>query len=392
MTIRKADKNEFRFSTCQSCIFLLILILIVSQFEGCARRCTPYIKITGEVKPEITGDTLNVNYFIRPTTSLFTKLNIDSAFFRLCSMDSMSSNKIDSLLANDSLIYIKSKDDTCINENRILKKDSSRSSYRGKLRYFINKKLMPDGYSVICYHSFKNICNDRTVDTIYESPCYGFKPACNSYVLMAIGLGGSINTSVSENLQMASSYGLYSVELGYIRNLSPFQLDLTFRINDAFKKRSPFTFYNYGNLGVRFKMGDNKSFSPSIYLSGKYSRLKWETESVKYVNKGFGGEFGMAFETKFERFSYSYSTNIGGYHRFDLLFAFSSNPTGGKVGTMYSVYYGNDMKMIQVKFGGIIGSVDDSILEYYNNRPLLFKLLALLSLSPLLIFALLFPV
>jgi len=98
----------------------------------------------------------------------------------------------------------------------------------------------------------------------------------------------------------------------------------------------------------RLYTGDRMSAMPQLFAAGVYSRLRLKDGESEFRESEWGVSGGLAIETKFERFSYSYTSNNGGYHTLEAFFNVFED--GKKTGTKYAVCLGDDLWMVRISF------------------------------------------
>jgi len=113
--------------------------------------------------------------------------------------------------------------------------------------------------------------------------------------------------------------------------------------------------------------------------------VRGDVEPNRFLKRGVGVEGGIRFEGKFESLTYSYDTTVGGYHRADLVLAHSAGSQGFKVGTIYTVQWGDYVRMFSINAYIKLGGGVTGMLEYPNHRPIPHKLLAWVGFVPELI-------
>jgi hypothetical protein len=171
--------------------------------------------------------------------------------------------------------------------------------------------------------------------------------------------------------------GHAELKIGYCRKL------LTGFVGYRMNHSEIFTLYDYAVVGADFFSRLRQSRWLSFTLAAKYSRIKDERGSLKFVKKGVGVEAGMRYDGRFESFAYTYSSNTGGYHRFDASFA-ADAAQGLSYGTRYSFYTGKYFRMYQISFFAEMWVDDNRVIWRIRNRPLCHKVLAMVALIPLL--------
>jgi hypothetical protein len=142
-----------------------------------------------------------------------------------------------------------------------------------------------------------------------------------------------------------------------------------------------YTFYEYAGINASWHLRGRTRTSPFLILGGKYSRVKAADATSQVVRKGLGMEAGLGVESRFERFAYSYSSNVGGYHKFDLILATSAHPFGVKFGTEFTLYLGKYVHQGEMK---LVMSLPTEIRHGYmdleDKRPGLLKTISAMGL------------
>lgn len=144
---------------------------------------------------------------------------------------------------------------------------------------------------------------------------------------------------------------------------------------------STFNFSDPLKLECRFYSGTRSNFVPSLYASGKLSKLKLRYEDVEYRKVEWGGEAGIGVEGPFERLAYHYSTPFGGYHTIEL-YLVAESAGYCKIGTRYALMKADDVWAFRVSFhmeGLRLPDGSSWDLRRENNRPLPHQVLSLLG-------------
>ena len=140
-----------------------------------------------------------------------------------------------------------------------------------------------------------------------------------------------------------------------------------------------FSFSEPLRLGFRYYTGSRINFMPQFYTGAKLSKLKLKKNDFEYKNNEWGVDFGLAFESRFERIGYHYSTPQGGYHTFELYVA-SESIGNAKLGTRYLFQKTDNIWMIRVSLhleGLDIDMFDrKKDLKRYNNHNIFHKILS----------------
>ena len=129
--------------------------------------------------------------------------------------------------------------------------------------------------------------------------------------------------------------------------------------------------------------GNRHVFAIGPFGGPKLAMIAHDQE-VEYKKVQWGVEGGLSVETPFERLSYSYATQVGGYHSLELFLSPRSTSSGLKVGTLFTVRGRGDIWMAQMGFHieGYAGSAGYPSLARDNTRPLPVRLLGWSGLLP----------
>ncbi len=127
--------------------------------------------------------------------------------------------------------------------------------------------------------------------------------------------------------------------------------------------------------GLQCRTGERDRWYPAPFVDVKYSKFRILDDPVEYHKNGFGVGAGVMLEGRFERLSYSYNTNVGGYHRIDFLAALGAGPRS-KAGTMYSFYYGDDLRLFRIRYYFEVTTRGYHEMEYNDDRSFIQKSLA----------------
>jgi hypothetical protein len=131
------------------------------------------------------------------------------------------------------------------------------------------------------------------------------------------------------------------------------------------------------STAYNMKIGGRLHVSPIVHL--KYSRLNVDFNGSSYEIDDFAPAYGLQLGDNFNCLGYSYNPHFGGCHRFDLLTCFASSPNG-KAGTMYSIYHGDKVKMLRIRF--YFEGTAFKKMSYINRQPLPQKLVSYGLLTP----------
>ncbi len=310
----------------------------------------------GEFNPKIKNDSLFIKYDLMIKREVYDSiqfqltLNIDNSntvnttdtiWKRLEISKSNSDNSITMNSWNGQIIYPNFQDDIP-------------NHYRLRLFYTENENISSNGDVIVVLPFFAIGGGKKSSVGLGFFTKSGFDPPIHSN---ANGLVWQLED------RMGRYYRNYSIVFGYSINHS--------------KK---FSLYDYGRIeGELILWGKDRIF-PIFHAAVTYSRIKGYEDPNEFVKKGFGLEGGIRVESKFERFRYSYNTSVGGYHRFDMVFAISAKFGGQKIGTIYSLYSGKYARMISINV--FMEGWGGNKLAYHNNRPFIHKALSIVGWLP----------
>ena len=208
----------------------------------------------------------------------------------------------------------------------------------------------------------------NNLDYNVEAPCEG-----------QIGLCGASNHGFPNLAKYRTAVGGYHYRIAGGIMLRNFSLMVSTQGTQAFGRPATFTFYEYGGVFGQWMIMGRSRTSPFVTLGGKYSRVKGADSSYQIVHRGLGGEIGIGLQSDFERLSYTYSTNLGGFHKFDLLLAAGSFPFGSKFGTGFTLYSGKYVRQFQLNM--VLSMATEGVgLEKIDRRPKLIRILSSVSL------------
>jgi hypothetical protein len=139
-------------------------------------------------------------------------------------------------------------------------------------------------------------------------------------------------------------------------------------------------------VGVRILLFGRTDNYPTAFAAVQSSAVKVRTGETLLQDQQWGGQFGLRFDTPFERFCYSYSTGLGGYHRIGIFFK-SLSAGFVQAGTRYEYIKldGVEMFRVQLQLEGIGWDTDQTeSLAVPNTRPWWHKGLAAGATLPVL--------
>ena len=111
--------------------------------------------------------------------------------------------------------------------------------------------------------------------------------------------------------------------------------------------------YSGGNLqsvtplSVRYYPGSKSSYGASFYGGIEYASHEYSEDAYQHSDKGWGVEIGTAYESYYDRLAYSYHTEVGGFHEFELLLGMNATQKG-KAGFKLTYLHGPE-----VRFAGL---------------------------------------
>jgi hypothetical protein len=136
-------------------------------------------------------------------------------------------------------------------------------------------------------------------------------------------------------------------------------------------------------LGYAYRIGSPVSPAASFSAAFGNSRLTLKRKDLELSMNEWGGTFGAALETKFERFGYSYSTELDGYHIVSLT-SFVVNTGMLHFGTRYEYVRTDDAWTIKMlfQFDGFGPDGEVETLNKVDNRPFIQKMFAYGAMVP----------
>jgi len=93
----------------------------------------------------------------------------------------------------------------------------------------------------------------------------------------------------------------------------------------------------------------------------------------------------LVMETKYERFTYTYNTYLGGFHKGEALFTFLSS-SRTKLGTLYSFSSGDDIREFRISMHVEGMTSPGSPMVYINRRTVLQNTLSAGFFAPIYLF------
>ena len=344
---------------------LIILAILAVALNGCP---PPPPTLTGEVKPRRTADTVTIDYDFKLDGHYW---NLDSVFLALPDLDTT--------LNNDSVIFSPEGDLTSIYPNRYQEGTERKYELRGSMNFLVDDTVAIKEYKVWMAH-------------YHRRGIYGWR--FRSDHLPAQGMFGSAGFAFFDKAVFPGSVrgatGTVSsdFELGYIvdnerltaRFFTGGQFSDTDNDDETHDKR---TLWDAATIGLMYHQGKRNHLMPSPFVNFQYSRLRILDDPEEYRSNDLGIEAGVMVERKFQRLAYSYNTNHGGYHRIDFLAAFKAGPRA-KMGTVYSFYHGDELKMFRMRLYFEIVIVDDGYdsMFYRDKQSFLQKSLAYGPFAP----------
>lgn len=363
------------------CVTMAIIIIFLA---GCGRRCAPAIEIQGEIQHRIENDTLLIDYRLRPS-GVFLDGKIDYVTFALHQSDKAATGPADSALLSDSLIY-RAWGHPLLTEDELsaYTKDYGRC-IDGHLRYTLNGHRPPDCFSITCQYHYTDSCSGDTVivDTVIsDSPVYPLTTRPVYYYALSLGISWFHKIRYLGEESAHEVKPLLAGEFFQRLVVSRYAaIDFRASIGREAQAKRPLIHSEYGNLGITFFPFDFYAGSSSIHVSGTYSRLKFHGSSTSRVRSDWAAEIGAGYHGRFEDITYRYAGDRGGYHRVDCFLAVFSMQDRGKLGTVFSIYLGDEISMFQVK-ACMYGTFETRSLAYFNDRPLVHKILGALPFLP----------
>lgn len=221
------------------------------------------------------------------------------------------------------------------------------------------------------------------LDTIHVSGRLYLRPYVFGINYSAIGWGyGKGKLPAAETRHSA----LYAGELGLI--FFTRRAEIYAMVGGLTNFGGPYAFAHgeYTPLGVRFLPFGRTSFYPTLSASLQSSSITVKRQDIEVHQQQWGGQFGLRLETPSERLYYSYSTNLGGYHRAGIFFKKNSGGfTNGGTRYEYIRLDGVDMFRVQLEIEVCgLGDGDQEDLARYSPRPWWHQCLALGAFLPFL--------
>ena len=359
----------------KSLLAILILVLTACAAGLSAKTGATHHEPAGLVHYEVRGDTLRIRYAIEILATFS-----DSVIFRLSDYA-----LTDHLTASDSALLADSVLFSVTAQQNGSTRHSDRAGSKtilltGALTYVTPHANRIRGYNLITVLG-RSDSNRNPVRQIRYFPLETDLPGQT----LGLGLAGYTRNgfpppAFSDNQGFAGSFELAA---GYM--YSRVNLSLSTIVATSLGDPAAFVYNDYLSVNARYYTGERNSLWPHLVGAVKWSRVKSADNDSEFIKKNFGAEIGAGFELPFERLSYSYTTSAGGYHRVDLFLSAHSTPNS-KLGTMYSVYHGEYLRMVQIRLvleGNFWGEEYPTGLTFPNHRPLPHKILAVLPAAPL---------
>ena len=147
-------------------------------------------------------------------------------------------------------------------------------------------------------------------------------------------------------------------------------------------------YFGQGRVGVLIRPYRRHRLSPTISFSGERSEVSLFVGELKKESKGWGVNIEVGIDSPFESLTYSYSTNLGGYHEVKAFFAVGQLGSS-RLGTVYVFRSQSSVRSISIAIViegmkannhmGPVGFLRDM------ERPLLHKILAFGGAAPVMI-------
>lgn len=333
--------------------------------------------VEGEINRQVRNDTLKVSYDLLVTNGN----RCDSIVFQLRSKTDSGQSTCPLATSADSQLFTGSKRTMIPDSNGIFGTPKAKTRVKGTLTYPHARDYHADRYWMHLYWADPDSGKAQRTDMFPDS--FSFFP--NNAAGCSMEIGGMYYDDYGSPPYARGGYERpgWRTALRIDRSRKLWTGFAAFRIDHS----QIFTLYDYAVVGGELYSAPRQARWLTVTLAAKYSRMKDEKDGVKFVKKGFGAETGLRYNGRFESFAYTYSSSVGGYHRFDASFAFGA-AQGLSYGTKYSFSTGKYFRMYQISLFADMLENDGHSLWRIRNRPIYHVILAGVALIPLKLFVL----
>jgi hypothetical protein len=352
---------------------------------GCPR---PMPSFDGEVEAHRHRDTLIVDYDV-----VYGSMDPDVYdSITLSLYDSMPSDIIhesDNPTYTPSVVY---PIDTMVTKNQTVREApeyrlSGDLRLTGQLRYPISDGKKPEAYS-FAVHLNPDRIHSRTGGSYVYEQTYSFKRQPGIGFILGAGMAIFDRSTLPPEIRdkayklgLDLQFGIFSVKDNFFSRISiaGSGYDNGDQPPDQYSVNEFIDYFDF-RLGYEWRLLGGVRVAP--VLGAKLSRLKAQVSGSKYDLQESRPSYGFQIGDNFNRIEYSYNPHFGGYHRLDYLACLSSGRKL-KFGSMYSIYHGDKVKMLRVRFYVEAAGGRDPRVMYINDQPALQRIVSSGLLAPL---------
>lgn len=341
-------------------LFLLVFIFLY----GCVP--IPGVNHSGSIEQKITNDTNRIDFEIK---NRILHCYIDSINLTLFNQDSIA--------IIDTLLFAINIDlDTLAKGEFGLKKQKP---------VIVQGSLTIPAKDTLRSFQFNSHIHTVTFGTGRNQPTltnsFRYKPKNQSGIVWGVGLPAFDKSTHRTDVRDVEEKNFFMFSFGFIKNYNRWNLDArsnfySGRLSDNDKKY----LFEILDLGIKYLPRNKFDWTPLPVFRANLSKYKIVYGYNRYREYSFGVGFGLSIEKKFQRYTYTFNTSYGGYHKFDALFAFYSN-YDFKLGTQYTFYHGKNLKMFSIAYIFELSEFDQ--LAYKNDQNFLHKTLSAGPLFPI---------
>jgi len=139
------------------------------------------------------------------------------------------------------------------------------------------------------------------------------------------------------------------------------------------------------SIGARYQYGGRDRMWPSPSVAAVLHGVRTSRGPDTLTTGAWGVSAGLVVETKCERFTYTYNTYLGGFHKGEALFTFLSS-SRTKLGTLYSFSSGDDIREFRMSLHLEGMTSPGSPMVYINRRTVLQNTLSAGFFAPIYLF------
>jgi hypothetical protein len=341
---------------CLNRVYLFIFMAGAAiSFVGCLPMGPT---VSGEVRTKRTADTLTVDYELEPDGRGHT---IDSL--------SLSVGDTGSTVDGDSLLFSRASNVSDLNPTRTSDLSKNRDRLRGRLTY-MDPNSSATHYQMHIYTSggfWSERINPYTERyPLRTPPGYG----------MLLGLGYTIWDRLQGRDQTFVTRDMDGVDfaIGGIAYREKLTATLLGSIRGGYDDVHDLTVLEL-SLGGRYQYSGRDRMWPAPCGAVVLHAVRTLSEPDSVTTGSPGVSAGLVMEKKYERFTYTYNTYLGGFHKCEALFAFAASPRS-KIGTLYTFSSGEDIREFRVAIYMEGMSSAGSPMRYAGRRSVIQKTLS----------------